>query len=43
MIIYHSEVSHSGNCERVYNDGRAVIGHHTLIKEIHYDIDNEIV
>lgn len=27
---------------RIYNDGRAVIGHHTLIKEIHYEVNEEI-
>lgn len=36
MLIYHNETQNGSNCLRVYNDGRAVIGHRTLIKEIHY-------
>lgn len=39
MLLYHSEVPNS-NCIRAYNDGRAVIGHRTLIKEIHYIHDD---
>ena len=36
MLIYHTETQNGGNCLRVYNDGRGVLGHRTLIKEIHY-------
>lgn len=40
MLIYHNETQNGGNCQRVYNDGRAVIGHRTLIKEIHFIQDD---
>lgn len=34
MVLYHNEAQ-NGNMVRIYND-RPVIGHHTIIKEIHY-------
>lgn len=50
MIFYHNEAQNNGNANnggnmvRVYND-RPVIGHHTIVKEIHYigEPDGELV
>ena len=36
MLLYFNESQNNGNAIRIYNDGRSVIGHRNLIKEIHY-------
>lgn len=36
MLLYFNESQSNGNVIRIYNDGRSVIGHRNLIKEIHY-------
>lgn len=41
IIFYYNQSQNGGNTLRVYNDGRPVIGHHTIIKEIHYIGDEE--
>lgn len=42
MVLFYSENQSSGNSIRIYNDGRPVIGHRNLIKEIHF-IDDQII
>jgi hypothetical protein len=36
MVLYYSETQ-PGSTMRVYNDGRPVVGHRAIVKDVHFD------